>query len=322
VKERILNPPKVSVLIPSYNCARYLPEAIESVLGQDFRDFELLIIDDCSTDDSRSVIQHYATLDSRIMFQTNLVNLGAVQNWNRCLAQARGEYVKLLCCDDALVSAQALSKIVRLLEAHPAAVMAVSARNIIDEASRLIHVCDALHAPGWHEHHKVAALCLGKGSNLIGEPSAVLFRRRNADRGFDPRYRQIVDLEMWFHLLEQGGLVYTPEPLCAFRRHPLQLTQFNAKHRLGVNEMAMLVRDYYPKPWLTQHVSRKSLFLLLYYLRKRNHGQKEMCDIKRQMLETLGSWRYAAFWIQHKVLRPFSNLGRFLLKHVLHRPVG
>ena len=77
-----MKPPKVSVCIPSYNCARYLPEAIESVLEQEFRDFELLIIDDASTDGSRAIIEKYAALDYRVDVQSNPVSLGAVPNWN------------------------------------------------------------------------------------------------------------------------------------------------------------------------------------------------------------------------------------------------
>src|ERR1017187_7004523 len=95
-----MTPPKVSVLIPNYNHARYLPAAIESVLQQDFRDFELLISDDCSNDGSAGIIASYAAKDSRIRFQIHPANLGMVRNWNWCLAQARGEYMKFLLADD------------------------------------------------------------------------------------------------------------------------------------------------------------------------------------------------------------------------------
>src|SRR5438105_452197 len=159
--------PRVSVLIPSYNCARYLPEAIESVLEQEFRDFELLIIDDSSTDDSRAVIERYAAADSRVDFQCNAVNLGAVPNWNRCLAHARGEYVQLLCCDDALATAQALGKMAGLLEANPTAVLAASARRLIDEKSRVLEVWSGLGPPGLKKGGEIAARWLEQNGNLI-----------------------------------------------------------------------------------------------------------------------------------------------------------
>src|ERR1035441_7330528 len=105
--------PRISVLIPTYNYARYLPEAIESVLEQDLRDLEVLISDDGSTDGSAEVIACYAAKDSRIRFQIHPANLGMVQNWNWCLSAARGEYIKFLFGDDKLASRQALRKLDR-----------------------------------------------------------------------------------------------------------------------------------------------------------------------------------------------------------------
>ena len=72
--------PKISVLIPTYNYARFLPAAVESVLAQDFREFELLISDDASTDGSAEVIRSYAERDSRIRFRLHTANLGMVKN--------------------------------------------------------------------------------------------------------------------------------------------------------------------------------------------------------------------------------------------------
>jgi glycosyltransferase involved in cell wall biosynthesis len=85
-----MNSPRVSVLIPTYNYGRYLAEAIESVLAQDFLDLELLIVDDCSTDNTREVIQPFCDRDARVHFTVNSTNLGMVNNWNHCLKQARG----------------------------------------------------------------------------------------------------------------------------------------------------------------------------------------------------------------------------------------
>ncbi len=248
-----LKPPKVSVCIPSYNCARYLPEAIESVLEQEFRDFELLIIDDASTDGSRAIIEKYAAFDCRVAVQSNPVNLGAVPK---------------------------------------------------------------LAAPGLGSGHEVVARCLEQNTNLIGEPSAVMFRRRNADRGFDERYRQIVDMEMWFHLLEQGDIVYTSQPLCSFRRHSQQLTAFNRANRLGVLEQTMLLNDYFLRPWLRQRLSPKALFIQSYYLRKGPGKRPASATIEQQMLERLGWWRYAALWLRHKAITPCFRLQRFLQERI------
>src|ERR1700691_6171602 len=103
-----MNPPKVSVLIPTYNYARYLAEAIESVLEQDFQDFELLIVDDCSSDNTAEVVQPFCARDARVRFAVNPTNLGMVNNWQRCLDHARGSYIKFLFGDDTLANPQAL----------------------------------------------------------------------------------------------------------------------------------------------------------------------------------------------------------------------
>ena len=78
-----MNGPKISVLIPTYNYARFLPEAIDSVLAQDFQDFELLVVDDCSSDDTAAVVASFRQRDARVQFSVNSTNLGMVNNWNR-----------------------------------------------------------------------------------------------------------------------------------------------------------------------------------------------------------------------------------------------
>src|SRR3954464_8515957 len=108
--------PKISVLLPTYRYGRYLAEAIDSVLTQDFRDFELLISDDHSPDGSAEIIRGYAARDGRIRFQIQPRNLGMVPNWNWCLAEARGDYIKYVFGDDRLCSPAALGRMLALLE--------------------------------------------------------------------------------------------------------------------------------------------------------------------------------------------------------------
>ena len=130
-----MSAPSVSVLIPSYNCARYLPETIESVLAQDFRDFELVILDDRSTDSSNEVLESYARRDERIRYRLNERNLGLVENWNACLREARGKYVKFLHSDDKLTRPTALEQMLALLEGNPDASLAACGRETSSIAS-------------------------------------------------------------------------------------------------------------------------------------------------------------------------------------------
>ena len=183
-----------------------------------------------------------------------------VANWNYCLSLARGEYVQFLFGDDKLADRQALAKMVRLLEANPSAVLAAAARNIIDDNSEVIEVSSHLGASGLHTGFEVIIRCLEKNANIVGEPSVVMMRRKDALRGFNPEYRQLPDLEMWFHLLERGNAIYTTEPLYSFRKHALQQTAVNRINQIGERESMFLLADYYGRPWLKNWKSRKFLF--------------------------------------------------------------
>ena len=307
--------PKISVLIPTYNYVRYLPEAIESVLEQDWRDLELLISDDCSTDGSGEVIAQYAAKDSRIRFQIHPTNLGMVQNWNWCLSEARGEYIKFLFGDDKLACPQALGKLLQLLAANTSVALAASARYVIGEHSEVLETWDHFCTPGVHSSPEVIARCLEEDRNLIGEPSAVLFRRRDAARGFNLRYRQIVDMEMWFHLLEQGSFAYTREPLCCFRKHAQQQTEVNRVGQTGEREALRLFAEYQAKPFLGPNRLRACLFATLYKLRKRRkrgaHVPPDVLQVERDLSAQIDPFWYAVWWLRRRITRPFQNLYRW-----------
>jgi glycosyltransferase involved in cell wall biosynthesis len=102
--DAIVNNPKVSVLMPAYNAEKYIREAIESILHQSFRDFEFIIIDDCSTDKTWEIIQEYSKSDQRIIILQNEKNLGIAGNRNKLKKLAIGEYVAWQDADDISVN--------------------------------------------------------------------------------------------------------------------------------------------------------------------------------------------------------------------------
>jgi glycosyltransferase involved in cell wall biosynthesis len=318
-----MNPPKVSVLIPTYNYARFLAEAIESVLAQDFQDFELLIADDCSADNTAEVVRPFCTRDARVRFAVNSTNLGMVNNWNQCLEQARGEYIKFLFGDDKLFHRQALTRMLALMHKHPTAVLAASARAVLDEKSNTVDVYRDL-AEGRHDGRKIiTAYLMENGKNLVGEPSAVLFRKADARRGFDPKYRQITDVEMWFHLLEKGNLAYTREPLCALRCHPSQQTERNAASGVGRREHAEFFSRYAVQPWLP----RKVVFPILFHLRRLRRTNstttdQETLECEKRLTDRWGKgWRawYWLYCIRYAVAKPFRNLEHSAQKRLFRR---
>jgi hypothetical protein len=99
--------------------------------------------------------------------------------------------------------------------------------------------------------------------NKIGEPSVVMFRRRFAKRGFNEKYNQNVDWEMWFHILEQGNFAYIDEPLCSFRTHLLQQTSLNREKQIHLIEPFYLLRDYAQKPYVDFLMFKKAYVLYL-----------------------------------------------------------
>lgn len=92
--------PLVSILIPVYNRKPFIGECVESALAQTFRAFEVVIVDNCSTDGTWELLQDYARGDARIRLLRNDCNIGAIPNWVRCFAEARGRYGKILFSDD------------------------------------------------------------------------------------------------------------------------------------------------------------------------------------------------------------------------------
>lgn len=212
----------VSVCIPTYQGAAYLGQAIESVLVQTLQDFELVIVDNHSTDDTEALVARYT--DPRIRFYRNERNLGAEANWNRCLAEARGTYIKLLPHDD-LLAPDCLQQQAAVLEQDRDARLALvfCARTVIDGAGRpLMQRGYRGGAEGPVAGAALRRQCLRRGTNLIGEPGAVLFRRELSRRigNFDGAIGYVIDLDYWFRLLSHGDAWYCAAPLASFRITP------------------------------------------------------------------------------------------------------
>ena len=211
--------PILSVCIPAYRGAAHLGATIDSVLGQSFGDFELVIIDDNSPDDTAAVVARYT--DPRVRFMRNANNLGPEGNWNRCLSESRGKYFKLLPQDDLLMPT-CLERQMAVLERDTEEKIALvfCARRIVVAGDRAVTVRGY---PGGKQGVipgcTVVRRCVRFGTNLIGEPGSVMFRKSLALRvgPFDATNAYVIDLDYWFRLLLQGDAYYFPEPLAAFR---------------------------------------------------------------------------------------------------------
>lgn len=308
-----MNAPKVSVCIPTYNYARFLPEAIDSVLRQTFTDYEILIIDDCSTDNTDEIVRRYADRDRRIRFKVNPANIGMVNNWNLCLFEARGEYIKPVFSDDLLSSPNALQKMVSLLDSDPNISLVGSARNIIDAESKIIKILSHFKKDTILPGETVINRCLSEQKNLIGEPTVVMFRKKDAERGFKPYYKQIVDLEMWFHLLEKGKFAHIHEPLCAFRIHADQQTVKSSKSLSAVEDSFHLYEEYINKPYINVCTFHKKYIQYdnvyrIWKLYTTNNLSKTLAV--KEIDSRYGYAKFLAWYPLYKIYKPFLKCYR------------
>ena len=210
--------PLVSVCIPVYNCRSYIRQAIDSVLCQTFRDFELVILDNASTDGTLEIIAQYT--DARIRLIRNRKNLGLEANWNLALQAARGQYVKLLPADDFLYP-DCLKQQVEILE-RPGSErlsLVICARDIVSPMGKRLL---SRRFPGGERDiggRDAIRTVVRSGTNLLGEPGGILFRRALLQKTtrFDGRLAYVIDVRLWLQMLLFGDVHVLNTPLCAFR---------------------------------------------------------------------------------------------------------
>lgn len=208
----------VSVCIPLYNARPFIAATVESVLCQTYANWELIIVDDLSTDGSWEVVAAYQ--DPRIRCFRNAERLGAEGNWNRAISEAKGVYVKLLCHDDLLASTCLERQVaVFLVEASRGVSLVSCARDIINREGRVTMRRQWFRQDTLLDGGVAVCITVRAGTNLIGEPSATLFRAEVARRigSFDGRRPYVIDLNYWVRILATGDFYYVAEPLCAFR---------------------------------------------------------------------------------------------------------
>lgn len=207
--------PRVSLCIPTYNSARFLGETIESALGQTFDDFELIICDNASTDETPVLCKRYG--DARLKYHRfeNLVGQGG--NWNRCVALATGDFVALLHADDVYLP-DFLAERVRQLETAPDTGIAFGAVELIDEVGQPIGTqsfSDGAVASGPGEFY--GELLMG----CIISPASLVVRRSSysAVGPFNEQRLWGIDWDMWLRLAAVSGVSYTPRVSSRYRIH-------------------------------------------------------------------------------------------------------
>lgn len=208
--------PRVSVIIPTYNSARFIAATLESVFAQSYSDFEIIVVDDGSTDDTRAVLAPYLER-IRYIHQPNNERSAAR---NHALAHAGGEYIAFLDSDD-LWAPDKLERQVAVLDANPQASLAFNQARYIDENGRPVSFCGQTidGAPGSQVVVADFSLPLLGGNVVAGGGSAAMARRWMLDEvgEFDLDLVQSEDWDMWLRLAQLGPFAYIPAPLTSYR---------------------------------------------------------------------------------------------------------
>ncbi len=246
--------PKVSVCIPIFNGAGYIRGALDSVFQQKYQDFEVVIVDNCSTDQTEALVAELSSQSEKICFFRNEQNIGLAGNLDKCLEYARGDYIKYLCVDDLLLPG-CLEQMVVELDTHPEVSLVCGGRLGINESGRAFSLQRYSSRKEIIPGHEAITRCL-YGRNYIGEPSAVMFRKSDVLEGFRDDLPQVMDMELWFRLLETGKLMSIESPLCSVRFHDAQMTRKNIKAGSLVDDNIRVFLEYSVKsyidvsPWL------------------------------------------------------------------------
>lgn len=208
-------PPKVSVCIPVYNCEKFVGAAVESVLAQTYKDFELLVLDNCSTDRTPEILAGYS--DARIRVRRNKETLDYEDNWNEAIRGAAGDYIKVLCADDLLYP-DCLERQVRAI-GQDGVSLVCSGRDVINPDGKVLMRRNFASKEMFLDGRSAVRRSMRSGTNTLGEPAAVLFKRSALEQAgvFSAEFPYVIDLNLWMRLLLTGGLYSIPESLCAFR---------------------------------------------------------------------------------------------------------
>lgn len=215
--------PKISVVMPMYNAERYIAAAIDSILAQAFSDFEFILVDDGSTDQSLEIVRHYERLHPRIRVLSR-PNTGIVGALNDGLSLARGEFIARMDADD-IAYPHRLERQVAFLEDHPECVAVGAPMRCIDHDGKPTNM--VYDVPLAHAEIDMG-LMLGRGG-AIPHPTALLRRTAMERIG---GYRDLFpaeDTDLFLRLAEEGKLANVPEILLDYRVHPGNVSQKNLR---------------------------------------------------------------------------------------------
>lgn len=242
--------PRISVVMGVYNGERYLREAVDSVLGQTFGDFEFIIINDGSTDGTADILESYEDRRIRLVHQQNM---GLTPSLNKGLRMARGEYVARHDADDVSHS-ERFEKQLDLFARRPELTLVASRTRTLENGT------EDLHVPEYRDDTLPAQLLQ---SSLFTHGSMTFRRAAVMDAGgYDERFVYAQDRDLWLRMAWAGHLFGTvQEPLYLFRRHDQQIraTRRSEQMQYGLRASLRMIGRIVENPDACNGVDRRAL---------------------------------------------------------------
>jgi len=226
--------PKLSIVTCIYNTEKYLKESLDSIFSQTFRDFELILINDASTDNTGKIIQTYEHYPEVTVLQ-NQYNEGVPYSRNRGLLQAAGEYVAIHDADDISLSYR-LQKQVMFLDSNPnITVVGGHAIRISDQGK----VLGSMSYPPAHTMDAFRVITRFKLNPII-DPSCMFRKKEVLDIGayrMNEELRTVQDFDLWCRMLTKGHLLYNfQEPLIKYRINPQGVTRLKKQEQVQATD--------------------------------------------------------------------------------------
>ena len=291
--------PAVSVIIPNYNHARYLRQRIESVLGQTYEDFEVILLDDCSTDNSFEILESYRD-NPKVRVEFNVKNSGTpFKQWNKGVQMARGRYIWIAESDDYADSCF-LAQMVPILEEQPEVTFAYCRSWRIGENDQRFGFADfyldKLDANHWTANFVVDGFEECRRFFVLSAPvpnaSSVLFRKDIYERvgRADEGFRLCGDYKVFTAMAVEGKIAYLAEPLNYYRSHRENARTRAVAGALSIAEyfyvMLSVVDRVAPPETLTQKTAMKEILGRL----PSKLDPRERIEVARQSLSYIRDW--------------------------------